>query len=257
MFADIATIANPENYGLAYATCQAEKLAKADLLMFTNPDIIFNSTLQHMMDYADQHPEQEVMAPSLTSDIKGNYYNVPHFHRFPFLLGFMFGWQLDKRFGKFLTKHYQSWPRKGHSFELSATGPPEDFDDSKAYGACCVLIRRSALEKIGGFYNPHYFLAFSDADWGMRVGLHHIKGGAVKGAEVYHFGGGSMKKLSRQFNHYILGKDQGRFEKDWGHWGLRFILYFLDTILLAIMARGRYTESLENRILYLKGWASW
>lgn len=260
---EIELVANPRNYGLAVATCQAEKIARGELLLVTNPDIVFNETTKRLFDHAETHPDDEIMAPSLISDAKGAYHNVPHFHRFPFLLGFISFGLLNKTLWHFLTKHYESWPKpkKQRTFDPSQVvdkhGKPEGFDDTKAYGACCILIRKSALDKIGGFYRPQYFLAFSDADWGMRMGRAHIKGGHVNGAEVYHYGGGSMSKLDRKFFYYILGRDQGRFEKDWGHWTQHFLLYFLDTIVLTIISRLRYTDGLKQRILYLKGWSSW
>lgn len=58
--------------------------------------------------------------------------------------------------------------------------------------ACCLLARRSAIEKAGNF-DPDWFLYWDDIDWCTRVRNAGFSVEAVASARVHHFGGGANK----------------------------------------------------------------
>lgn len=245
---DVELIANPSNYGLGYATQQGCARAKGDLLLVANPDIIFTG-LDHLLAYAYNHPEIDCMMPSLEpAASEGGYQNPVHWHRFPHFLNFTSGLWLDKMFNQFLTKYCLAGGNSPNEHNIPV-------DDKHVYGVSCMLLRRSLVERMGGIYNPKYFWAWADADFGMRLAKYHAKGIGVPEAKMKHFGAHSTKHLTSHQIIYLAANGQKHWEKDWGHSSRYFTAMLLDSILVG--AKGPFRRSsFRNRIMFLKGWLS-
>lgn len=243
----------PKNYGLGTATAIAYRLVtkSTDLVLMTNPDIIFNETIKIVIEYAEHHPEADAILPSLRSDPHGSYHGARHFRKLPFFLGFTSGSFLNRYFRQVLTRYYLSGPRVS-----AAYGSREN--DSHAYGASCMLFRKEAVDRMDGLYSPEYFYVYADADLGNRMAKAKVRQVNLPDAWVYHFGGYSSKKLSPDptWREYLMGNGQSQFEKDWGHQNKNFLLWLADTVFLILLSRLRYTQSVANRIAFLKGWVS-
>jgi len=235
---------NMANIGLGAATVQAYEQSTGDMILMANPDIVFTN-LPRLLAFAAGHPLEGVFMPSLNQK-HGSYKDARPWRKHPFLLGFAIGRELN-RFWHVVDRYYLAGPR-----DSAAYGSRER--DTHAYGASCLLLRRSAVEKMGGIYRSSYFLFYADADFGRRAEKAGVIGVHVPEASMEHLGGYSYKKATPKRISYLQGRGQARFEKDWGHYNRGFLLYFIDTVVLIILSKLRRTKNVLNRIVFLKGW---
>ena len=74
-----------------------------------------------------------------------------------------------------------------------------DYDSTRDAGwlsGACLLVKREAFEKVGGF-DPGYFMYFEDVDLGYRLGAAGYRSVYVPNAVVEHEGGHSTKGISK------------------------------------------------------------
>lgn len=242
-YGEVELIQNPRNMGLGYATWQGEQLAKHDLIMAANPDLIFNA-LPELLQFAVEHPEKDIMMPCYETSEKGVYgkpENAVHWHRYPHYLSFSIGVKLNNLFGGFLKKYCT---------QTKHVNANQVEDDKHVYGASCMLFRRSLVEKLGGIYRPNYFWAWADADLGMRFKKYGSSGCGVPTAMMKHHGGYASQKLSSDMKIYLAFNGQKNWEKDWGHSTRYFLAQFVDSIFVTAWKR----RLPRAKLMLLKGW---
>lgn len=248
-YGEVELIANPKNMGLGYATWQGEQLAKHDLIMAANPDLIFTA-LPELLQFAEEHPEKDIMMPCYETSEKGVYgkpEKAVHWHRYPHYLSFSIGVKLNSMFGDFLKKYCTQYKYE-NSIQVD--------DDKHVYGASCMLFRRSLVEKLGGIYRPNYFWAWADADLGMRFKKYGSSGCGVPTAMMKHHGGYASQKLSDDMKIYLGYNGQKNWEKDWGHSTRYFAAQFVDTIFSTAYhsVKSRRPHVPRSKLMCLKGW---
>jgi len=168
----IRVLTMPENVGFARACNEGAAVAAGELLLFLNNDTEPRTGwLEALLGYADRHPEAEVVGAKLVYPTG----TVQH-------AGVVFG-------------------QDGYPHNLYA-GLPEDHRaversrPLQAVTGACMLVRREAFERIGGF-EAGYENSLEDVDLCLRIGA---EGGEVHychEAEVVHMESASRGRRDR------------------------------------------------------------
>lgn len=114
------------------------------------------------------------------------------------------------------------WTR---AYRKDAEQDPSSRDAGWLSGAC-VLVRRTAFEKLGGF-DPSYFMYFEDVDLGFRLGKSGYRNVYAPSASVIHSGAHSTDGESAQMiktHHDSARLFLARKYSGFWLWPVRFVL---------------------------------
>ncbi len=156
-FPQVSVVCNEENRGFAAANNQGLADADADYCLLLNPDtIVPEGGLEALLDFAEMHPKAGVIGAKLGNPDGSLQYSA---RRFPTVRAAIFR---NTAFGR--------WFPGAHS-------PQEylmtDWDHNDArvvdwISGACMLIRREALEAIGGL-DEGCFWGSEDVDYSFRA----------------------------------------------------------------------------------------
>lgn len=156
-FPQITVIANPDNRGYAKAVNQALQQVQSEYILLLNPDIeVIPGAIETMLNFLDSQEDVGIVAGKLLNPDGSLQYSCRTFYTLPTIL-----WRrtvLGKLFpnSRILIRHLMSdWDHNS----------VRDVD--WVLGAC-MLIRRSALQAVGGM-DERFFLYFEDVDWCYRM----------------------------------------------------------------------------------------
>lgn len=146
------------NIGFARANNLALAASRSDWVLVLNPDAeLAADALSRAFTFLEQHPDVVMLAPAV-HDGRGD---------FQYLNRKRPGWK--HLLARGVPGYGRWWGRRMQAdYELRDKDwsvPREDFDVASG---CCMLIRREALEKVGGF-DPGFFLYFEDYDLTLRL----------------------------------------------------------------------------------------
>jgi len=172
-FENVRAILNQENLGLAAGNNAALGSCQGDYVLFLNPDTLLrDDALSRLVNFLDRNPDVGVVGPkNLYADGK------PHssFHKQWGLLHVLLWRILPYRLARAYYDRFSSYK----------------FHDPLFVSGACLLIRRSLVERIGG-YDPEYFLTVEDAcDICIRARETGCRVVFLPNAEVVHLGGRS------------------------------------------------------------------
>ncbi len=146
------------NVGFSRANNLGFARSQSDWVLVLNPDATLSpDALSAAFRFLDAHPDVVLLAPAVRDgDEEFQYLN----RKRP-------GWKHLLARG---LPGYGRWWGRGMQAEYELRDkdwsvPREDFDVASG---CCMLIRRDALEKVGGF-DPGFFLYFEDYDLTLRL----------------------------------------------------------------------------------------
>ena len=245
-YPEIAVIANRENLGFTKPNNQAMKIAKAEkYILLLNPDtILYESSLQRLIRFADEHPQGGVFGPKVLND-DGTFQK--HCKRgegrpwetFSYFLG------LAKLFPhiQFFTGYLQS-----HLDENQSHAVP-------AISGCCMLIRRETLNTIGGL-DEDLFAYQEDTEYCVRARKAGWLVYYTPSAQITHLGGkgGSRAqpyKAIYKWHHsyYIYYKKHLAqdyfFLFNWFYYGVMF-LKLCFTLFINLFRREKYAGPNRN-----------
>ncbi len=174
-FPNVRLLELAQNIGFGPANNRGAAVAQGEFLLLLNSDtVVHPGAIAGLMEFASQHPEVVAVGPRL---LNGDGTLQKGCWRFPSLIrlaGDSVGlWRLLRRPGNYLTSEYE----ETH---------PVDF----IIGAC-MLIRREAFEKAGGF-DENFFMYAEETDLCRRL---EAQGGQTyyyPHSRVTHLGGGSQ-----------------------------------------------------------------
>lgn len=179
----IETVEPSSNLGFGRANNLGLESSQSALVWVLNPDVVLMpDALTNALRHLDAHPNCVLVSPVATfPNGTPQYLAKRKPNLFTLLLrGFAPGW-LRARFAERL-KHYE---RSDVAFDASLT-------DVDIASGCCMLSRREAWERVGGF-DPRFFLYFEDFDLSLRlreIGEIH----RVAEFRIVHAGGGAARK---------------------------------------------------------------
>lgn len=193
----------PANRGYGAGHNAAASQLSAPFHLVLNPDVVLSEGAIGLLLNALQTDDDIVLLAPVGFDSAG----APAFlaKAYPSvwvlgLRGFAPDW-VQRKFGHMLRK-----------YELRDTGSEQLIRPITLASGCCMLMRRSVFDEIGGF-DESYFLYFEDYDLSLKMAQH----GAVKehrGAQIIHHGGKASRKGRKHMRWFV--KSAVRFFNRWG-----------------------------------------
>lgn len=189
----ITVIQNTENLGFAAANNQAIRTARGRYLLFLNSDaFIKKGAIDILIRFLGGHPHVAAVGPKILN-ADGSLQNKGFC--FPSIAGsLLYLTGIEKLIGvQTLNRLFpQLYWDENQTLEV-------DF-----LHGCCMLIRRDALEVIGGF-SEDYFMYFEEQDWCCRARKLGYQIWYHPAARVTHYGSASpMDNRSDVFNRSML-----------------------------------------------------
>jgi len=176
-FSELQVIENKSNLGFARAVNQALARTSAPYMVIFNTDIIFTAgALATMLAYTKENPDAGLVGASLLNE-DGTPQNS--FAPFPGLSTEL----LNKSLLRLL------FPQK---YATKASG--DEARDVDSLVGACMLLRRSALEKVGGL-DERYFFYLEETDWAKRMRKAGFRVVDLGRARVYHLQGKSAESF--------------------------------------------------------------
>ncbi len=158
-FPSVILIENSDNKGFSKANNQGVAIARGEYIMFLNPDTVMpEDFMVKTLAYMDAHPEAGAIGPRLI-DGKGQF--APDAKRsFPSLSVALYKTiGLNKIFSK--SSHFNKYYAV-HIGEREVA--PVDV-----LSGCCMMVRKSAMDKAGGPFDEDYFMYCEDVDLSYRI----------------------------------------------------------------------------------------
>jgi len=158
----------------------------SDYHLVLNPDVeLAPDALANAITWLDRHPEIGALAPQ-AHDAQGE--PIYLCKRYPaildlFLRGFTPG--VVRRIFRRRLERYELR-------DVLSAAPGEDVVGIPVLSGAFMLVRRSAIDKTGGF-DPRYFLYFEDYDWSVRLNR-VTKTAYVPSVRIGHHGGHAARK---------------------------------------------------------------
>ncbi len=172
-FPELQVIENKRNLGFARAVNQGLKRTGGPYIVIFNTDVIFTpGALQTMLAYAKENPDVALVGASLLNE-DGTPQNS--FAPFPRLSTELFNKSLLRLL----------FPQK---YATKTSGQAARNVDSLV--GACMLLRRGALEKVGGL-DERYFFYLEETDWAKRMHQAGFRVVHLAQAKVYHLQGKS------------------------------------------------------------------
>jgi len=171
---------NQQNLGFAVACNMGTRLAKGPYLLYLNPDcLIDENTLPRLLASLGENPGAGMVGGLLLNpdgtEQAGGRRKIPT------------PWRTLVRVFN-LTGLARRYPRLFSDFNLHRQPLPDKPIEVEAISGACMLVRREALEEVGGF-DEGYFLHCEDLDWCMRFRRKGWKILFVADARVMHYQG--------------------------------------------------------------------
>ncbi len=197
-FPSVVLIENKDNKGFSKANNQAVAVAKGEYILFLNPDTVMpEDFFKKTVAYMDAHPEAGALGPRLI-DGKGQF--APDSKKsFPSLSVAIFKTTgINKLFSRspYINKYYAV-----HIAERETAGVD-------VLSGCCMLVRRSAMDKAGGPFDEDYFMYCEDVDLSWRIHKAGYSNVYFPEADLIHYKGESTRKMTlsyvRIFNEALI-----------------------------------------------------
>ena len=157
--------------------------ADFDFHLVLNPDVkLAEDAINNALRYFHQHTECAMVSPIATSPDGQPLYlvkRIPDFFTLA-LRGFAPAW---------IRKYFRS---RLDAYERRETPFDSELIDVQIASGCFMLIRRTALDRTGGF-DPAYFLYFEDFDLSYRIAK-FASIARVADVRIVHAGGGAAEK---------------------------------------------------------------
>lgn len=208
----VRCIANHENLGFARANNIGIAAAAGRCLLFLNPDTIVQPEFLHwLQEGLNSKNDVAAVGPRAFWDRRKQFLisslKIPtplvSWITHSSVAGF-------KSCRYFLRRHWETDWRYW-------TAGPEPFP-VPAIGGAYMMVRREALDKVGGGFDSNYFLGYEDVDLCLRFRAHGYRLLAAPQAQIVHLYGASKRKSPESVSHCLRWeRDPRRFlEKHYG-----------------------------------------
>ncbi|MDD5746150.1 MAG: glycosyltransferase family 2 protein [Candidatus Omnitrophica bacterium] len=203
-------IENPSNEGFAKANNQGYARAKADAVVFLNPDtLVYPEAFAVMRSYLLGH--DEVGAVSCLFESENGALQREFYRRFP-NVAIVFFWftplgkVIDLLFRGQRTKKFYFYDEKKFCFTENIDQP----------GATCLMVKREVAARVG-LFDEEFPIFFNDVDLCRRIKNAGFQIHVVAPATIRHYGGTSVGKLPRRlYQHYFWNGVAAYFRKHHG-----------------------------------------
>ena len=170
-FSEVKLIQNKENVGFTKGNNQGIKEAQGKYIMLLNSDTIVKpGAISKLIDYLDNHPEVDSVAPRLLNTDGTFQESCGHFPNLDVVLIMLF------------KEHF------GGSGSVRYAPLKSGFADWMMGAA--FIVRREVFDKIGGL-DERIFMYMEEVDWFYRAYKAGFKSYCLTEAEIIHLGRGS------------------------------------------------------------------
>jgi GT2 family glycosyltransferase len=174
---EVTVIRNSANHGFAKACNQGMTYARAEQLLFINPDCVLSANALSEMQLSLQQSTDIGMVGGVLlnadgTEQAGGRRAVPTPWR-SFVRAF--------GFSRFASR----WPKLFYDFHLHKQPLPAEDIEVEAISGACMLVKREAVNLVG-IWDEDYFLHCEDLDWCMRFRQQGLKIVFVPTARVEH-----------------------------------------------------------------------
>lgn len=153
---------NAENIGFARACNQAFELTTGEFILLLNPDArLLPGALSRLADTLTRHPDAGAVGPRVYWDDERRFLMPPS--TFPSITGF-YQEAVSRAIARFSAYPSLQFRKKALQAWRSDTVFPVD-----ALSGGHVLIRRSAVQRSGGLFDPQFFMYWEDSDLMHRL----------------------------------------------------------------------------------------
>ena len=231
-YPDVKLLATKENLGFAGANNRGIREATGDYIILLNSDTVLeDDSLTRCVERMENDPKLGAVSPRLI-DMDGKPQRA--YHAFP---------SLAKR-----------WKQAFSRDEIKLT----DSGKQGWLAGTALMIRRAALEDIGGILDQRYWMYWEDADTSAELLEKGWKVEEFKDAHVRHYGGASgggpdAGRRSDLYAHYAWGEHRWFFKHRplWEStmvWMLDFVDLFR-RVLRGVRHKERRSEIAHARVL--------
>jgi N-acetylglucosaminyl-diphospho-decaprenol L-rhamnosyltransferase len=175
-----ARLVEHENRGFGAGTNAGMRLASGRYFLLLNPDAwLVGDAVERLVAFADEHPEAAVVGPRLLN---------PDGSLQPSVRGYPTPWRIATEY--FFLRKLAPRSRLLNAF-FGAGFDHESVRNAEFLGGACLLVRREAVDSIGGF-DEDFFLMSEEVDWCYRFRQAGWDVLFYPGAEVVHVVGASL-----------------------------------------------------------------
>ncbi len=236
-FPEIKVIANTGNAGFSKANNQGVAVARGKYILFLNPDTVMpEDFFRKTLAYMEAHPQAGALGPRLI-DGKGQF--APDSKKgFP-----SFGIALFKTIGlnRFFPKS-----RLFNGYYAPHIGEYETAA-AEVLSGCCMLVRREAMEQVGGAFDERFFMYCEDVDLNYRIAQGGWQNVYFPETNLIHYKGESTRKATlsyiRIFNEALAAFVRKHYSK-----GSARVFIFLLHIGIAVRAVLGVLKALFKRL---------
>jgi hypothetical protein len=169
-----ARLIEQKNLGFGAGNNTGMRAASGRYFLLLNADAwLTGDALDRLVAFADEHPEAAVVGPRLLNPDGTLQRSVR---------GYPTPWRLATEF--FFLRKLAPGSRLFNAF-FGAGFDHESVREAEFLGGACLLVRRDAVDSIGGF-DEDYFLMSEEVDWCYRFRQAGWKVLFYPGAEVFH-----------------------------------------------------------------------
>jgi GT2 family glycosyltransferase len=188
-FPQVIRIENKENAGFSRANNQGIAVARGEYVLFLNPDTVMpEDFFRKTLAYLDMHPEAGALGPRLI-DGKGRF--APDAKKsFPTLSVALYKSSGINRlfprspyFNRYYAVHIDEW----------------ETASVEVLSGCCMMVRRSVIDQIGGAFDEDYFMYCEDVDLSYRITRAGYKNIYFPEATLVHYKGESTRKATLSY----------------------------------------------------------
>lgn len=185
----VRLVANRENIGYARAVNEGIRHAKGDVILITNPDVLYKpGSIERMLDALSHLPQCGAVAPKIWWN-RGMTFLLPFSEPVTpcsVLRTELMG--VSRAMEKMIQKR---WIKKALGNWLS-----EKPLAQKMLSGACIMTTRRVLDVVGGF-DETFPLYFEDTDWSLRVRKAGYRLYSVPQANIIHYYNQSAKQDMR------------------------------------------------------------
>lgn len=226
-FSDVHFIENASNQGYARGNNQAFAVAKGEWIWLLNSDVeIDENSLSQLLVFASQHPQSGAFASAL----------------------------IDAR-DRHIQRSCRTFPTP-RALWIEATGLQKVFPRSRYFGfyrlgewnmktarfveqpmTSSLLVRRAAIEDVGGLFDEQFPIFFNDVDFCFRLWQHKSPIWFVPFSRVKHWGGAS----TNQNKPAMIAESHRAMEAFYAkHWKIEYSKWLYAATIILIRASGKF-----------------
>ncbi len=222
-FSDVRFIQCKTNVGFAAANNLAVDLARADCLLFLNPDTELTSpAVDRLFEHLAEHPKVGAVGCKLFN--RDGSVQTSCVQPFPTIINQLLNIEVLRQ----RLPHWRVWGT------ASLLGTAQAAVPAQVVSGACLMVQRSAFEHVGRF-SEEYFMYAEDLDLCHKLHKAGYANCCLPNVTARHFGGGSSEQAPSAFSSVMMRESIWRFLQN--SRGLAYGAAYRLSVLVAALLR--------------------